>query len=1025
MKKISLFVLGILFCATNAWGQGMDFSIKGKTGGVLYETSIMNQSSITVTGLENTSGTSVTIPASITSLTITAFALQPAQVGKTMAMSSTVAAIASGAFSSCANLTTVTFEGTTPPTLQGSFAGTFPNGVAIKVPSSAISAYEGAGYSNVSASGASGPATSGNCGDGYFSDEDDLRWSYDAESHTLTFTNHAFMSSVYMADYTYEQEGFSVNSTCPWNAFKSEITTVVFPSDLANIGDYAFYGFSGLTSIEIPNVTEIGDLAFYNCLNLTDVTIKSTGDLSIGASAFAESTERSLFLTMKTAAAPTIQSNTFNNRKGLNSNPKVAVTVPSAAAKTAYETAWGTENFEFTVAATTSGTCGTDLNWSYDNHVLTISGTGTTMTDFETTFENYVISWTTPWDEFLNDITSINITAPNLQHIGDNAFRGCHITATPTFPSSLQTIGEYAFGDCRQLTTATIPAAVTSLGQGAFYNTVLNSVTFEANSHLTAISDDLFEYCKFEEITLPNGITSIGENAFASNDELTSITIPATVASIGYGAFAYCDNLSTFIFEGNTPPTIPFGSVLPNEATIIAPAAVICDYANAHGFYSTAGNPYTYKTSINGDAVACTPSGTCGENLTWSVDPETFVLTIEGSGSMTEYASYEDVPWIKSGIYRVITEVVLPEGLTTIGKYAFLNHSNLRTVSIPSTLTTIGVSAFSGCSKLKEMKVLATTPPTLSTQVFGGCTLYPIEGYLDISVPESALETYKLVWGESLPSSSGSFMGQPITYDGCTMVYYPIASDKEDDVVAVCSDASADMTNEKLEVMADANNGVGTEIGQFTIARPIQANGNLNTICLPFALSAAQIANSDLAGATIYAFTAEDGVSEEKLLTLSPVTSMQAGVPYFFAYTNNAANTPNLTKLVFNDVLLTTSVEEPVDLDAGTFVLHGTLRPTRLNHASNYLFLGAENSLFYPQLEGTTEAEQTINPFRAYFEAKSSANHAPARFVFGRPMPTDVENVQGDKVQCTKVLENGKIIIIRNGEKYTINGKQL
>ena len=110
--------------------------------------------------------------------------------------------------------------------------------------------------------------------------------------------------------------------------------------------------------------------------------------------------------------------------------------------------------------------------------------------------------------------------------------------------------------------------------------------------------------------------------------------------------------------------------------------------------------------------------------------------------------------------------------------------------------------------------------------------------------------------------------------------WFIILSHKEDEIVAVCSDASADITQEKLEGMAEANGGIGTEIGQFTIARPIQANGNLNTICLPFALSASQIANSDLNGATIYAFTAEEGVSEEKLLTLSPVTSMQAGVPY-------------------------------------------------------------------------------------------------------------------------------------------------
>lgn len=1029
MKKISLFVLGILFCATNAWGQ-----MSGYYGDINYDMSFgMSGATATVTGLHTANLTSVTIPATIPELNMG---------GRAITISAAVTAIGANAFEG-ATFTTLTLETTDAMTFNTALPASVTK---LRLPASAQSMYQTAAATRAGAAQdyswmiamsvsttiewySTGVATSGNCGDetnNLIGGASALTWSYNEDTHTLTFTNRAFMGSVYMADYTYEQEGFNVKSTCPWEPFSSAITTVVFQGDLANIGDYAFYGFSGLTSIEIPNVTKIGDLAFCNCLNLTDVTIKSTGDLTIGASAFAESTERSLFLTMKTATAPTIDESSFTNRKGLNSNLKVAVTVPSAQAKTNYESAWGTTKFEFTVAAISSGTCGTDLNWSYDNHVLTISGTGTTMDDYETTFENSVTSWFTPWDEFLNDITSINITASNLQHIGDNAFRACPITTTPTFPSSLRTIGDYAFAYCTSLSSATIPATITSLGKGVFHNANhLTSVTFEANSQLTDISEALFQYCAFEEITLPNGITSIGENAFASNDVMTSITIPATVASIGYGAFADCDNLSTFIFEGNTPPTIPFGSVLPDEATIIAPAAVICDYANALGFYSTAGNPYTYKTSINGDAVVCTPSGTCGEHLTWSVDPETFVLTIEGYGSMTEYAKSEDVPWIKSGIYRVITEVVLPEGLTTIGESAFLNHSNLRTVSLPSTLETIGGYAFSGCSKLKEMKVLATTPPTLSKQDFFGCTLYPIEGYLDISVPESALETYKQSWGESLPASSGSFMGSPITYPGCTMVYYPIASDKEDDVVAVCSDASADMTNEKLEVMADANNGAGTEIGQFTIARPIQANGNLNTICLPFALSAAQIDNSDLAGATIYAFTAEDGVSEEKLLTLSPVTSMQAGVPYFFAYTNNAANTPNLSKLVFNDVLLTTSVEKPVDLDAGTFVLHGTLRPTRLNHASNYLFLGAENSLFYPQLEGTTEAEQTINPFRAYFEAKSSANHAPARFVFGRPMPTDVENVQGDKVQCTKVLENGKIIIIRNGEKYTIDGKQL
>jgi hypothetical protein len=83
--------------------------------------------------------------------------------------------------------------------------------------------------------------------------------------------------------------------------------------------------------------------------------------------------------------------------------------------------------------------------------------------------------------------------------------------------------------------------------------------------------------------------------------------------------------------------------------------------------------------------------------------------------------------------------------------------------------------------------------------------------------------------------------------------------------------------------------------------------------------------------------------------------------------------------------------------------------------------LGANNSLFYPQLEGTTEAEQTINPFRAYFEAKSG-NNAPARFVFGRPIATDVENVQSDNVQCTKILRDGVLYIIRGEKTYNAQG---
>ncbi len=62
-------------------------------------------------------------------------------------------------------------------------------------------------------------------------------------------------------------------------------------------------------------------------------------------------------------------------------------------------------------------------------------------------------------------------------------------------------------------------------------------------------------------------------------------------------------------------------------------------------------------------------SGPCGDNLTWSFDPDTGTLTIEGSGPMEAFASEEDVPWYDHRAELV--SLLLPEGLTGIGSYAF------------------------------------------------------------------------------------------------------------------------------------------------------------------------------------------------------------------------------------------------------------------------------------------------------------------------------------------------------------------
>ena len=87
-------------------------------------------------------------------------------------------------------------------------------------------------------------------------------------------------------------------------------------------------------------------------------------------------------------------------------------------------------------------------------------------------------------------------------------------------------------------------------------------------------------------------------------------------------------------------------------------------------------------------------SGTCGYNLTWTYVESTGTLTISGTGAMKNY-SYNSpkAPWSSYSIKKVILE----NGITSIGNYAFRDCSSLASVTIPNSVTSIGNYAFEGC----------------------------------------------------------------------------------------------------------------------------------------------------------------------------------------------------------------------------------------------------------------------------------------------------------------------------------------
>ena len=99
-------------------------------------------------------------------------------------------------------------------------------------------------------------------------------------------------------------------------------------------------------------------------------------------------------------------------------------------------------------------------------------------------------------------------------------------------------------------------------------------------------------------------------------------------------------------------------------------------------------------------ASAAQYSGSCGQNLTWSIDGN--VLTISGTGPMNDYRKGSEQPWYK---YRKpVTKVVVSSGVTTIGKYAFAGM-DMTTATLPDTLTKIGDSSFYSCEELAGITI--------------------------------------------------------------------------------------------------------------------------------------------------------------------------------------------------------------------------------------------------------------------------------------------------------------------------------
>lgn len=202
-------------------------------------------------------------------------------------------------------------------------------------------------------------------------------------------------------------------------------------------------------------------------------------------------------------------------------------------------------------AALTSGTCGENLTWTFDELTgkLTISGTGA--------MDNYS-SGSRPWEGYEDNIRVVIIN-DGITSIGSLAFNWCVNLTSVSISDSVTSIGDSAFRFCTSLSKVTIPNSVTLIGDSVFMGCDCLTEVIIPES-VTAIGNSVFFYCEnLTSITIPNSVKSIGNSAFLHCESLTNIIIPDSVVSIGDSAFLCCESL-TSITISNSVTLIEYGA---------------------------------------------------------------------------------------------------------------------------------------------------------------------------------------------------------------------------------------------------------------------------------------------------------------------------------------------------------------------------------------------------------------------------------------------------------------------------------
>lgn len=363
------------------------------------------------------------------------------------------------------------------------------------------------------------------------------------------------------------------------------------------------------------------------------------------------------------------------------------------------------------------------------------------------------------------------VTLPsNITYISKSMFDDCYSLSSITIPNSVTSIGDYAFNSCSALTEVTIPDNVATIGKQVFQNCkALESVTI--GSGVTSIGNDTFAYCS--NLT---GVTFLSPKppTLGNSNVFYNVNCPLIVPCEYYGEYLQAGqdrNNTWYHFRDRITPSTPGCT-----AYRWVPSGYTCvgynKYQNSILQSSTGYNPtaitevvwenvtpaqYSATTLLERNSMYCgytptVPSGTkwiayyddgtsasttcstgnnviaqkeipvrTNRNIVGGIDLSTVLL----GNCVTEIGNNAFDIWDDGYTHKApyaFSNILLNNGLETIGDVAFRGCSGLTSVNIPNTVTSIGYGAFSACTSLTGPITIPSGVTTINWGLFHSCT---------------------------------------------------------------------------------------------------------------------------------------------------------------------------------------------------------------------------------------------------------------------------------------------------------------